>query len=61
MKSIGLAILGNILIFLLFAFAQWDIKPINWGEGTRVLCAFLMAAVILLSFMHSVWEDNDSV
>lgn len=58
MKSIGLAILGNILIFLLFAFTQWDINPINWGEGTRVLCAFIMAAVILLSFMNSVWEDN---
>ena len=58
MKSIGLAILGNILIFLLFAFAQWDINPNNWGEGTRVLCAFFMASVILLSFMYSVWEDN---
>ena len=58
MKGIGLAILGNILIFLLFAFAQWDVKPINWEEGTRVLCAFFMAAVILLSFMYSVWEDN---
>ena len=58
MKSIGLAILGNILIFLLFAFAKWDINPINWGEGTRVLCVFLIAVVILLLFMHLIWKDD---
>lgn len=58
MKNIGLTILGNILIFLLFAFTQWDINPNNWGEGDRVLCAFIMAAAILLSFMSSVWKNN---
>lgn len=58
MKNIVLAILGNILIFLLFAFAKWDINPINWGEDDRVLCAFIMAVEILLSFMYSIWENN---
>ena len=58
MNTIGLTILGNILIFLLFAFAQWDINPNNWGEGTRILCAFIMAVVLLISFMYSIWENN---
>lgn len=58
MKTIGLTILGNILIFLLFAFAQWDVNPNNWGEGTRILCAFIMAVVLLISFMYSIWENN---
>lgn len=58
MKKIGLPILGNILVFLLFAFSQWDINPNNWGEETRVICAFIMAVVLSFSLIYAVIENN---
>lgn len=50
MKIVILGLLGNIAIFLLFAFAHWEINPVCWRVEWRAFCAFLMGAITLAAF-----------
>ena len=56
MKVVLLGLLGNIAIFLLFAFACWDINPSHWEIVSRVFCAFLMGAVTMFTFAYFIIE-----
>ena len=60
MKIALLGILGNTAIFLLFAFACWNINPAYWDSTARVLCVFLMGTVTIFTFAYFVITlDND--
>lgn len=37
-----------IVIFLLFAFAWWDINPAMWSDDGRIGCASAMAISIFI-------------
>lgn len=54
MKAVLLGWLGNIAVFLLFAFFSWDISPANWGQGTRAACAFLMGTITMMTFAYFI-------
>ena len=56
MKIVILGLLGNIAIFLLFAFALWEINPVYWTTEWRAFCAFLMGATTLATFAHFIIE-----
>jgi hypothetical protein len=49
LKVIALSAVSTTLMFLLFAFAMWDMNPGNWSEATRVLCATLQCVVAAMS------------
>ena len=56
MKIVILGLLGNIAIFLLFAFAHWEINPVYWIAEWRAFCAFLMGAITLAAFAYFIIE-----
>lgn len=56
MKVALLGLLGNIAIFLLFAFANWEINPVYWVTEWRMLCAFLMGVITLVAFAYFIIE-----
>lgn len=56
MKIVILGLLGNIAIFLLFAFAHWSINPIYWITEWRAFCAFLMGAITFATFAYFIIE-----
>ncbi len=56
MKIVILGLLGNIAIFLLFAFAHWEINPVYWVTEWRTFCAFLMGAITFAIFMYFIIE-----
>lgn len=56
MKVFILGLLGNIAVFLLFSFANWNINPEYWGCVDRCLCAFLMGAITLATFTYFIIE-----
>ena len=56
MKVVLLGLLGNIAIFILFAFACWDINPSHWEIVSRVFCAFLMGAITFATFLYCIIE-----
>lgn len=35
-----------IVVFLLFAFAWWNINPAMWSDVGRIGCAYVMAVLI---------------
>lgn len=56
MKIVILGLLGNIAIFLLFAFANWNINPVYWIAESRAFCAFLMGAITFAAFLYFIIE-----
>ena len=56
MKVILLGLLGNIAMFLLFAFAHWEINPVYWIAEFRSFCAFLMGAITFATFLYCIIE-----
>lgn len=54
MKFALLGLLGNIAIFLLFAFAHWEINPICWAVEWRALCALFMGTITLATFAYFI-------
>lgn len=56
MKFALLGLLGNIAIFLLFAFANWNINPAYWVTEWRTLCAFLVGAITFATFLFFIIE-----
>lgn len=56
MKIVILGLLGNIAIFLLFAFAHWEINPVCWIAEWRAFCAFLMGAITFAPFLYFIIE-----
>ena len=56
MKIVTLGLLGNIAIFLLFAFANWNINPVYWAAEWRTFCAFLMGAITFAAFIYFIIE-----
>lgn len=56
MKVVLLGLLGNIAIFLLFAFACWNINPSHWDSISRVFCTFLLGVVTLFTFAYFIIE-----
>lgn len=55
-KVVIMGLLGNMAIFLLFAFAHWNINPIYWVAEWRALSAFLMGAITFVAFMYFIIE-----
>lgn len=55
-KIVILGLLGNMVIFLLFAFAHWNINPTYWAAEWRVFCAFLMGAITFAAFFYFIIE-----
>lgn len=52
MKKICItSVLACIVIFLLFAFAWWDINPAMWSDGGRIGCASAMAVSIFICIL----------
>lgn len=56
MKVILLGLLGNIAVFLLFAFAYWNYNPLYWDFTGRVLCAFLISIITMITFTYFIIE-----
>ena len=56
MKIVILGLLGNIAIFLLFAFAHWNINPVYWVTEWRAFCAFLMGTITFAAFLYFIIE-----
>ena len=54
MTLIILSILGIVAVFLIFSFIYWSINPANWDFEARILCGFLFAIVIVLSFITHI-------
>lgn len=54
MTLIILSILGIVAVFLIFSFIYWSINPANWDFEARILCGFLFAIVIVLSFIAHI-------
>ena len=59
MKVVLLGLLGNIAIFLLFAFANWEINPVYWVTEWRTFCAFLMGAITFATFVYFIIEFSN--
>ena len=59
MKIVLLGLLGNIAIFLLFAFAHWEINPVYWVAKWRTFCAFLMGVITFVTFMYFIVEYSN--
>lgn len=59
MKIVILGLLGNIAIFLLFAFANWSINPVYWVTEWRTFCAFLMGVITFVTFMYFIIEFSN--
>lgn len=55
-KIVMLVLLGNMVIFLLFAFAHWNINPIYWVAEMREFCAFLMGVITFVAFVYFIIE-----
>lgn len=51
-----IGLLGNMAIFLLFAFASWNINPIYWVTEWRTFCAFLMGVITFAAFLYFIIE-----
>ena len=60
MKIVILGLLGNIAIFLLFAFACLEINPACWRVEWRVFCAFIMGAITFTAFAYFIIELSNS-
>lgn len=43
-----ISVIACIVIFLLFAFAWWNINPAMWSEEGRIGCAAAMAVLIFI-------------
>jgi hypothetical protein len=56
MKATIGAIIGAIATLALFAFAQWDLNPGNWGGGIRCAAATVMVGAALIGAMMSDFE-----
>lgn len=59
MKIVILGLLGDIAIFLLFAFAHWSINPVYWVTELRTFCAFLMGAITFATFLYFIVEFSN--
>jgi len=46
-KTILVSILAIGVLFTLFAFANWDINPLEWGAVNRTFFTFLSAVIIV--------------
>lgn len=60
MKIVILGFLGNIAIFLLFAFANWEINPAHWVTEWRTFCAFLMGTITSAVFSYLIIELSNN-
>lgn len=62
---VGMAVLGVMVVYLGFAFSQWNINPAKWSDSIRLLAGvFVMtyvAIVILVGMLHYslITEDAD--
>lgn len=55
-KIVIMGLLGNMAIFLLFAFSHWNINPIYWVAEMRAFCAFLMGTITFAAFLYFIIE-----
>jgi hypothetical protein len=56
MKVVLLGLLGNLAVFLLFAFGNWNINPECWDSVSRVFCTVLMGVDTLMTFTYFIIE-----
>lgn len=59
MKVVLLGLLGNIAIFLLFAFANWNINPVYWVTEWRAFCAFIMGVITFATLVYFIMEFSN--
>ena len=59
MKFALLGLLGNIAIFLLFAFANWEINPKYWDVFLRGMFSFLLIVVAFFCAAGVNYEIKD--
>lgn len=43
---IAIGIIGEAILYFLFAFSLWDLNPETWNEATRCIFAFISFAVV---------------
>ena len=57
-QAVLLGLGAAVFVFLLFAFAAWDINPGNWETGGRAFCACFMAIVAVFAFGGRMTEHD---
>lgn len=58
---IGMAVLGVMVVYLGFAFSQWNINPAKWSQDARSVAsiiAVLFALVSLFAKLSSVLSKS---
>ena len=48
---IGMAVLGVMLVYLGFAFSQWNINPAKWSDSVRLLAGLFMMYYIAIALL----------
>lgn len=59
MKIVILGLLGNIAMFLPFAFGNWSINPAYWVAEWGTCCALLMGAITFATFLYFIIEFSN--
>lgn len=55
---IGVAL--STIVFLAFAFANWNINPSNWSSDVRAYCSFIMAILFLSGVGFYIGMESES-
>jgi uncharacterized protein (DUF983 family) len=61
-KIILVGIICTIIVYMSFAFANVNLNPKMWGNAATGICAFCMAAVLILTLVGVIINEinNDS-
>ena len=57
LKLCSLALLANVITFLLFAFFAWDINAGCWTGWLRFLCTYILAVPWVMAVI--TWMENE--
>lgn len=58
---IAIGIIGEAILYFLFAFSLWDLNPETWNEETRFIFAFIsfaVAAFVIMSIGINLSNNN---
>ena len=58
-KIILLGIICTIIVYMLFAFANVNLNPKMWGYVATRMCAFCMAAVLILTLLGVIINESN--
>lgn len=60
-QIIAICIIGEAILYFLFAFSLWEFNPKYWYEGARVVFAFIsfvVSAFVIMSIGINLSKNN---